>query len=161
MSQDRDIWARVDNVKSAIDHAGLDVHALEQTLKSKKFESVDSLLFSACKYVEPMPKEILENIHPNDLAMFKDVCFTDSRTYRDIAASLKKFILSNPKLHARTLGDIHQKMVNILQEYNQTYNARIPYINWLPAFGGPAQSKIKETDVFDKFIEENGLEYPW
>ena len=93
------------------------------------------------RYVNYRPRhsaEMFTNITLDDLAFTSVFCFTKTSIV-PLRRQLAGFVRNFQQFHGDTLDDAMMRMHLTSNYYNNVNARRVPFVNWLPQFGGMVQ----------------------
>ena len=93
----------------------------------------------------------------DDLVAFTNVfCFTKTSIV-PLRRELAGFVRNFPEFYGDTLDEVRMRMHLALNYYNQVNAIRLPFVNWLPQFGGMLQQLNGNPQI--AYMRQHGIPF--
>ena len=110
------------------------------------------------RYVNYRPRyapELFAYMTLDQLMAFSTVFHFTKTTIVQLRRELSGFVRNFPELYGDTLHEVLTKMHYTLNVYNNMNRFRVPYVNWLPQFGGVLQQFYGNPQI--AYMQQHGI----
>ena len=115
----------------------------------------EELMEAYANYRPRYTHELFAYMTLDQLRVFSTVfCFTRSNILQ-LRRELSSFVRNFPELYGDTLEEVLRKMHYTLNVYNNSNGFRVPYVNWLPQFGGVIQQYYGNPQI--AYMQQHGI----
>ena len=117
----------------------------------------DELMDRYANYRPRYSAELFRHMTLEDLVAFTSVfCFTKT-TIVLLRRELAGFVRNFPQFYGDTLEEVRMRMQYNLNYYNHINARRVPFVNWLPQFGGVLQQLNEDPQI--AYMRQHGIPF--